>query len=227
MPTQHTTQMYSCTIATSDPTTGKIEAVIPGNLENVTVISTPVAFRWPVAGEVWRIKRVNGIFYLDEPYPVIAAGAQASTTTTAANTINTIDAGDVVLNTPTGKVWVMGSDDGSTDFNFSASNFTNGPWVTLIPSSPWIQGTNPLQYMKDAIGFVHLRGNVSKTASGSAPIGTLPPNFRPGITDYYVTLTNGGIAGSYLLISTAGTITGTVPTSGQLWFNSITFLAEN
>src|SRR5450631_1629916 len=98
-PTTHT---YACTVITSDPVSGKIEIGIPGNLENVIVVSTPVAFRWPVAGETWRVEYVNGQFFLRDPYPLLNPGSVAATTTTASTTINTIEPGDAVLNSPTG-----------------------------------------------------------------------------------------------------------------------------
>lgn len=197
---QQTTHVYSASIVTSDPSSGIIEAVLPGSLRQVQVQGTPVAFRWPVAGEVWRIININGTFYLDSPLPIqddsstsamstqdvvlgtLSAGLSTNASYTALpvtltqdislstftlvdptaaytqswatsgasegatslpvasqtpsyefpegsvimgsgiTTINDIAPGDAVLNSPTGKIWVMGSQDGSTDFSFDSED---------------------------------------------------------------------------------------------------------
>lgn len=111
-------ESYSCTVVTSDPASGTVEVALPGNLENVIVTTTPVAFRWPMEGEVWRVERINRQFYLREPYPLRNPGAIDATTTTSTTTIETISPGDAVLNSPTGAIHVLGSKDGSTDFSF-------------------------------------------------------------------------------------------------------------
>lgn len=116
--TTQTTQVYSASIVTSDPVSGTVEAVLPGSLRQVTIQGTPVAFRWPVAGEVWRIININGSFYLDSPLPIQenSSTAAMSADNDEMTTINSIAPGDAVINSPTGKVWVLGSKDGSTDF---------------------------------------------------------------------------------------------------------------
>lgn len=115
-----TTQVYSASIVTSDPSSGKVEAVLPGALRPVKVLGTPVAFRWPIPGEVWRIININGTFFLDCPLPIQENSSTAAMqpSNTNVTTINDIAPGDAVINAPTGKVWVMGSQDGSTDWNF-------------------------------------------------------------------------------------------------------------
>lgn len=116
-----TASVYSAKIITSDPSTHTIEAMLPDYLASVNVVTTAVAFRWPVAGETWRIKNMNGVWYLDEPYPKLNPGTSDPTSTTASTTINTIAPGDAVINSPTGVIHVLGSTDGSTDFTVSST----------------------------------------------------------------------------------------------------------
>jgi hypothetical protein len=211
--TSTTTQVYSCTIATSDPSTGIIQAVLPGANRSVIVQGTPIAFRWPVAGEVWRIININGTFYLDAPLPIqdnsstnvmsttifqlgttseplnlteavtnipVEALAQAisqsvftladptgvytqswatngaaegatslpvasqitsygfpagsTITGSGITTINDVEPGDVVLNSPTGKIWVLGDPTGANDFSFGKTFYTYAP--ATAPSAP-------------------------------------------------------------------------------------------
>lgn len=106
---------------------------------------------------------------------------------------------------------------------------TNGPWITPAIASPWTAGSPTLQYMKDGLGFIHFRGNVSAVAGQSAaPIlaTPLPEDYRPGVSDYYPALTSGALPASDCHIDTAGVIQGTMSAAGQLWLNSVIFLAE-
>jgi hypothetical protein len=122
-----TTQVYSSRIVTSDPSTGIIEAVIPGNLRAVTVSGTTAAFRWPVAGEVWKIININGTFSLDSPLPIQrnSPTATMSPDSPEVPTINDVAAGDLVLNSPTGKIWVLGDASGANCYSFDNKTFLN------------------------------------------------------------------------------------------------------
>jgi hypothetical protein len=119
-PSSTAVRTYSATIITSDPVSGKVEFVSPGNVGTVSVFTTPVAFRWPIAGEIWIVKNVNNVWRLEEPFPKLNPGATDATSTTATTTVATIAPGDVVLNSPTGVVHVLGSKDGSTYFTMTA-----------------------------------------------------------------------------------------------------------
>lgn len=160
-----TTQTYSCTVVTSDPASGTIEIAIPGNLENVMVISTPVAFRWPIAGETWRVEKVNGQFYLREPYPLLNPGTTPSTSTTATNTINTIEPGDAVINTPTGKVWILGSSDGSTDLSFGSTS----PFPLHPIAAPATPSTGFFLYVDVADGKLKAKGSSGTVTALAVP----------------------------------------------------------
>jgi hypothetical protein len=78
--------------------------------------------------------------------------------------------------------------------------------------------------MKDPLGIVHLQGNAVGGASGTVAF-VLPARFRPGITDFYPLLQGGGVAGSFVNIATNGAVT--VTAAGSVFFNGLTFLAEN
>lgn len=104
----------------------------------------------------------------------------------------------------------------------------NGAWQTPTLSSPWTQSGTPVQYMKDALGFVHMRGfMVAPAAESQVPAFTLPAGFRPGINDLYLTMSsyvgNQGFTG----VSAAGVVSGYIPGAGNLYVAGTTFLAES
>lgn len=81
-------------------------------------------------------------------------------------------------------------------------------------------------YMKDSLGFVHLRGMVKTGASG-ATIFTLPAGYRPGINTahYFAGVCQSGHAD--LVVADTGTVTGYgtgVPIYVSL--SGVTFKAE-
>jgi hypothetical protein len=106
----------------------------------------------------------------------------------------------------------------------------NTGWFTPTLSSPWTANVTP-QYMKDANGFVHIRGSAAggSSAQATTTIFTLPIGYRPGISDFYIALGTSGSAGHFLYITTAGLVQGTTTVGGDvLFFNGVAnFLAEN
>lgn len=104
---------------------------------------------------------------------------------------------------------------------------TSAVWVTPTLINSFVAGgSSTPQYMKDPLGFVHLRGSVTTGASGTVAY-VLPLGFRPGIGDYYVSLQSGGAAGAYVNVDTAGNVIVTYTGGIQVWFTNIHFLAEN
>jgi microcystin-dependent protein len=91
-----TVARYTCQILTSDPASGVIEANVKGALVQPRVVTTSVAFRWPVAGETWLVRQENGNWYIDSPAPSAL--------------VSTVNPGDAIIDSPTGVVWVTGSD---------------------------------------------------------------------------------------------------------------------
>lgn len=108
------------------------------------VQSTPVAFRWPIAGETWYIRNINGTFYLDSPVPIQVNSSTDITTAqnTDVTTINDVAPGDVVLNSPTGKVWVLGDNTGANDWSFTEATF-NAPRAPDGAAGGVLSGTYP------------------------------------------------------------------------------------
>jgi|ERR1039458_2632048 microcystin-dependent protein len=109
-----TTTKYGVRIVTVDPTTNKIQATTrTGGAVNVQLVSTPIAWRWPVPGEGWMARQENGAWYLDGPMP--------DPNSTAEVTLWDVPVGDAVINSPTGVMHVLGSETGDTDFSLSAA----------------------------------------------------------------------------------------------------------
>lgn len=106
------------------------------------------------------------------------------------------------------------------------AQLVNGTWQNVgAMTNGWVTSPstgNPAQYMKDALGFVHLRGTISGGTSSLVAF-VLPVGFRPGISDY-----NGYAAVSqFFWIDTTGHVFPTIPAGGNAPLNGITFLAEN
>lgn len=105
------TVRYGMSITTVDPTQGLIRGVMKGDAQerSILVMEIPNAFRWPRVGESWMVAQKNGTWYLEGFIPSLDGPAP----------IDEVNAGDLVLTTPTGIVHVIGSADGSTDFTLS------------------------------------------------------------------------------------------------------------
>lgn len=102
-------------------------------------------------------------------------------------------------------------------------------WTTPTLTANWTQGTPPLRYRKDALGFVHLQGEVQVLAGATNPLTTLPAGYRPGVASYFPV--TGGPAGGFVLrqvaVDTAGAMSGNgLSTNDFLIFDGMTWLAE-
>lgn len=119
-----------------------------------------------------------------------------------------------------------GNSTGYTGFGLVSFQAKNTGWTaaSLINSFAAGAGSTP-GYLKDALGFVHLRGSVN-TGTTNTVAFVLPAGYRPGVTDFWPALQSSGVAGSYVNIATNGNVTVTY-TGGALWLTGITFLAEN
>jgi hypothetical protein len=101
-------------------------------------------------------------------------------------------------------------------------------WTNFGAGYPWAS------YMKDALGYVHLRGLIaSGTLDSSKPFFTLPPGFRPGMQCGFASFTSNGAANQAqrIDVTAAGLIytytqqelTGT---AGWLFLDPVVFKAE-
>ena len=104
-------------------------------------------------------------------------------------------------------------------------------WQTPTLLNSWVNFGSSLQtasYMKDTMGFVHLRGVVkSGTLNGSAAIFTLPAGFRPGADELF-TVQNANGAARTDVTSTGNVVPWNLfgATNGNWSLSGITFKAE-
>jgi hypothetical protein len=107
---------------------------------------------------------------------------------------------------------------------------TGAAWIAATLGSAWTNYGAPYEnagYMKDPLGFVHLRGLIIGGATGSSPF-TLPAGYRPGAAGQFPCVVSSGAPGGGLTIAATGVITMALPTVGAaMAISGITFLAEN
>jgi hypothetical protein len=109
--------------------------------------------------------------------------------------------------------------------DLSTGAITQSAWVAMTGSytNSWVDfggGYMAGAYMKDLMGFVHLRGLI-KSGTMSTSAFTLPAGFRPSA----VVLMACASAGAYgqLEVGTGGTITPTVGLNNYVSLNGVTF----
>jgi hypothetical protein len=121
-------------------------------------------------------------------------------------------------------------EDALVNFEAIQSGFTltSNSWTTATLLHSWtVLNSRTVAYLKDASGFVHVRGAVTSGTTGTVAF-ILPAGFIPGQEVTYVT--PGDTAGepSVIVIDTSGNVTvdlGTGSTSAGL--DLPVFLAEN
>jgi hypothetical protein len=93
-------------------------------------------------------------------------------------------------------------------------------WQTVTLSNG--SATTTPGYMKDSLGFVHLKGQINLT--GNVAMFTLPSGYRPGAYKEYGTSTAGafGVIG----ISTGGVVSRIVGSNGNVDIDGVVFKAE-
>jgi hypothetical protein len=103
-------------------------------------------------------------------------------------------------------------------------------WITPSLTNSWsARGGDPAGYLKDPMGFVHLRGRMFGGSSGTLAF-VLPPGFRPGSTDdIYAAGAWTGSAPTSAFITAGATGVFIYYTAGatDVGLGGITFLAEN
>lgn len=104
-------------------------------------------------------------------------------------------------------------------------------WQTVAMTGAGFTGT--VRYMKDSLGFVHIRPDVFSTSGvGSGTAFVLPAGYRPGVPSYFPvfrTDLQSQFPATYI-VGTAGDVTtnGAFGTGAQVFtFSSIYFRAEN
>lgn len=159
---------------------------------------------------------------------VSAAGVKSASagTPAAAPAFPTIPASSVVL----AAVYVP-----ATDTAINANQITDkrvvvaadSAWTAPGLGNSWINYVGagmPAGYRRLANGLVLVRGLLSSGVLGSAAF-TLPAGYRPGQDMSWAT-DNGGVAGGYTTVGTAGAVTPAGGTNGYVRLDTIVFLAE-
>jgi hypothetical protein len=99
-------------------------------------------------------------------------------------------------------------------------------WQTPTLLNGWVQFGAPyptVQYYKDSIGVVHLRGCV-KSGTIGIPITVLPVGYRPGYSCSFSTPSNTGVG--IMVVQTDGTIMPAVGSNSSLLLDGISFRVE-
>lgn len=115
-----------------------------------------------------------------------------------------------------------------TDIVLAIKASTNStPWIDVTFTNGWVNygaPTPPVQYMKDAHGFVHLRGLMKNGTIGLSAF-TLPVGYR---NSYFqrINAISGGLFGA-IDVPAAGTWVPAAGTSGSFSFDGVNFLADS
>jgi hypothetical protein len=95
-------------------------------------------------------------------------------------------------------------------------------WIEPTLEEPW-EAVGTVRYMKDALGFVHIKGRVTGGSSGST-ILILPAGYRPKQTLQYAVSANGSL--SYIMIENNGRIIRFSGAYANINLDVISFKAE-
>lgn len=107
------------------------------------------------------------------------------------------------------------------------ANTTQEAWITPTLLNGWVDfdiaNYASCQYMKDTLGFVHLKGMV-KSGTNATNLFTLPPGYRPAKIEYFPMPLSGGGTGQMAINNNGGVL---LAISNATWtnLNGITFKA--
>lgn len=107
----------------------------------------------------------------------------------------------------------------------------NTPWQNVAFQGSWVNfdasgsSFDDCAFMKDAMGFIHLRGiTKSGTVGVGTPIFTLPVGFRPGQQKHFVIISNDALG--CIDIFPDGRVACVIGNTAYVTLDNITFLAE-
>jgi hypothetical protein len=101
-------------------------------------------------------------------------------------------------------------------------------WIAPTLINSWVNlgsGNETAGYLKDPLGFVHLKGVLASGASVTNAF-VLPAGYRPGATGLYAVI-GGGNTPALCQINTAGNVELVATSTAFVTISGITFLAEN
>lgn len=127
------------------------------------------------------------------------------------------------------QLWVVTGTTHTTEINGIPVPLTSSAWHTPTLINSWTNlgsGFQSAGYLKDPIGFVHLKGLITGGATNTVAF-VLPTGYRPGATTFGAAVA-GGPAAADTQIDTSGNVTiGWAGSIGDVGLSYVTFLAEN
>jgi hypothetical protein len=126
--------------------------------------------------------------------------AGTATTADSAKTADTAKTADSVKSAESAKTADSATRADSAERADSADSVNaGGPFAEAATQGNWgyagINTSHP-SYYKDALGFVHLRGGLSRSSGTDQIAIVLPGGFRPGAEKYFAVYTSSGTMGS-------------------------------
>jgi hypothetical protein len=168
--------------------------------------------------------------------PVIASFYQdagktklMTTPNTASDTLCAIAATQTLTNKTITAPVLSGTVTGTYTIGGTAT-ITVEAWTDVSSfGANWAASTT-VSYMKDPMGFVHLKGFVASNAAAGATIFTLGAGYRPAQAMYFLATYDSTVGWALLTINTNGTVVttataGTAPVAAIAGFDGITFKA--
>jgi hypothetical protein len=119
---------------------------------------------------------------------------------------------------------------GVAKVNGTAVPLTSAAWVAPTLINSWATpatGYAAIAYLKDPLGFVHIRGSVKSGTSGTVAF-VLPAGRRPVASEQFICTGPSSTTVATVVIDASGNVSvysggGT----GGVWITGLTFLAEN
>lgn len=212
--------LYRDLAATSSSATTDNPAVVGYQVVSGATATTPVA---PTDTQI-RAALTNGS---SAAFCVVATVVVAAGTTTITNSlISAAERARITLGKING-----GSTAGivKTDASGNVTAAAEQSWIAPILTNSWVNFGAPYNstgYMKDSMGFVHLKGMV-RLGTSTQPIFTLPAGYRPSMTVYTAAPNGGAVAEiGILLIGADGTVKNGTGTNSYQSLDCISFRAE-
>lgn len=175
-------------VITVDKERSRVEcATRDGAMVYAAIWETPVAFRWPKAGEIWTIRKDSGIWRLDQEVRSELSELESEATS---KTLNDLPEGHTRVTGETvhvNNLEVSGEIEGALAPGTVTTGMlgANGAWQIPTLVNSWAQYLSTeygiASYRKDVTGKVNLRGLVARSVEGSPGTGifVLPAGFRP------------------------------------------------
>lgn len=107
---------------------------------------------------------------------------------------------------------------------------TGAAWIAPTLINSWVNAGAPdetVGYLKDPLGFVHLKGLIKTGTSGTVAF-VLPAGYLPGARTNHSAI-NGALSGALVQIAVSGNVTvfSAGAAANPIGLSGMTFLAEN